>query len=72
MESKGKPVESKGKTQQPKLWELTVREVRVWKAHVPAGTAKSAEAFLRAQHIDRVFPYEGIQLEIEDIKQLKG
>lgn len=54
-----------------KTFELTVREVRVWKCRIPASRADVAMKKFEKEH-DGVecFPYNHMVLEVEDIKEV--
>lgn len=55
---------------QDKTWELTIREVRVWKTVLPGRTANSAVAKLVEDSSQPVFPYQQAKIEIEDIREV--
>lgn len=54
-----------------KEWELTIREVTVWKCRVPAGNANMAEKRLLESTPNRAFPYMSSVIEVEDICEVK-
>lgn len=67
-----KKVVSKKKSTRGKTWELTVREVRVWKCHVKATTPESAASKLKQSFRAQPFPYTTFDLEVEDVQQIKN